>query len=287
MSTHKLKKLPKNTIEITLDIPWSEVAQENGKAFEALRENLTVEGFRKGKVPKEIATKHITQEAIYQEMLRSLLPKLYEELVKKENLRPIISPKIDLVKAKQNEDWQIIIKVAEKPEVVLGDYKTLIKDIKEAEKKADIWVPGKDKSATPPKPDQNQLLNKMLSKLLEKVKCEISELVLEEELNNRLARLVDDVQKIGLTVESYLKSKNTTIEEVKKQYAKEIEDMYKMEFILMEIADKEAIKVEEADLDKLFDNIKDEKEKGAARQNAYFYATVLRKQKTLDFLNSL
>jgi len=47
------------------------------------------------------------------------------------------------------------------------------------------------------------------------------------------------------------------------------------------------INVEKEDLDKLFANIKDEKEKEQARQNAYFYASILRKQKTLDLLLNL
>ena len=63
--------------------------------------------------------------------------------------------------------------------------------------------------------------------------------------------------------------------------------LHKIEFILGEIADKEGIKVEKSDLDKLFLNIKDEKERKMAETNGYYYASILRKQKTLDFLTSL
>ena len=74
---------------------------------------------------------------------------------------------------------------------------------------------------------------------------------------------------------------------LKAQFKKETEDTYKLEFVLAEIADKENLKVEQADLDKLFVNIKDENEKKKAIQNSYYYATILRKQKTLDYLISL
>ena len=77
------------------------------------------------------------------------------------------------------------------------------------------------------------------------------------------------------------------MESLKAQFRKETEDTYKLEFALSEIADKENIKVEKADLDKLFINIKDEKERKRAEQNSYYYATILRKQKTLDYLISL
>jgi len=102
-----------------------------------------------------------------------------------------------------------------------------------------------------------------------------------------LTRLLDDIQKIGLTVDNYLKSKKLTMEQLKASYRKEIEDTYKLEFILSEIADRENISVEKEDLDKLFSNIKEEKERKAAEANSYFYASILRKQKTLDYLLSL
>ena len=77
------------------------------------------------------------------------------------------------------------------------------------------------------------------------------------------------------------------MDSLKAQFRKETEDTYKLEFLLSEIADKEDIKVEKADIDKLFVNIKDDKERKQAEQNSYYYATILRKQKTLDYLISL
>ncbi|MBI2051257.1 hypothetical protein HYT33_00685 [Candidatus Roizmanbacteria bacterium] len=290
MIVHQLKKLPKNTVEITVEIPNTVVSQEYDKAFEVLRESLEVEGFRKGKAPREVAEKHLSRDAVYQQLLRRLLPKIYEDIVKKEKLQPVVSPKIELLKAKEGEDWQIKITLAERPTVDLGDYKAALKNIKAKHKKADIWVPGKDPEKTKEKmdaEDKQKLLNEALTGLLTHAKVEISDLILEEELNTRLARLVDDVEKIGLTMEAYLKSKNTTMDELKARYTREIEEMHKLEFILHEIAEKEKIQVEQAELEKLLSAITDEKERKSAQQNAYFYASLLRKQKTLDFLLGL
>ncbi len=288
--THTVKKLPKSTLEITVDIHWKTIQDAYGSAFDKLHTNLTVEGFRKGKAPKAIAEKHISKDSVYKELLNTLLSKIYQEILQKNGLKPIANPKIDLKKAKENEDWQVVITLAEKPVVELGDYKKIVQDAKAEMKKDDIWVPGKDETAKPAEKTEEQkqkLLNSALSAVLDKSKCEIPDLLIEEELEGRLARLVDEVQKVGLTTESYLKSKNTTIEKLREQYTKEIENTYKMEFILAELADKEGIKVEQADMDKLFEGIKNENEKKTAQSNAYFYASILRKQKTLDFLTSL
>ena len=44
----------------------------------------------------------------------------------------------------------------------------------------------------------------MLSALLNEAKIEVSDLVIEEEINHRLTHLFDEIQKIGLTTENYL-----------------------------------------------------------------------------------
>ncbi|KKQ23925.1 MAG: Trigger factor [Candidatus Roizmanbacteria bacterium GW2011_GWC2_37_13] len=289
MYSYKFKKLPKSTVEINLVIPLSDIQKEKSEAFSRLQKELTVEGFRKGKVPLVIAEKHLSPEAIYQEMIRVFLPKVYEEILKKESFKPIMNPRIELIKAKEGEDWEVKISIAEKPIVDLKNYKDAVKKIKIEAKKEDIWIPGKDKVADEKKSEQNKskLINPILEVILKEVKVEISDLIIDEELNHRLSRLVDDVEKIGLTAEAYLKSKNLTMDQLKANYKREIEDTYKLEFILAEIADKESIKVEKEDLEKLLRNIKDEKERALAMQNSYYYASILRKQKTLDYLIGL
>ena len=287
MYNYKKEKLPKNTTQLVVDVPKADIKKEEEDAFVRLQQKLTVEGFRQGKVPKTIAEKHIHKDDLYQELAQKMISRIYQELLAKEGLRPIISPKVDLVKAKEGEDWQIKITVAEKPTITLGDYKKVIKEVKSKVQKSNIWVPGKDKQEKKPEEDKNKLLNEVLTALLNEAKIEVSDLVIEEEINHRLTHLIDEIQKIGLTTENYLKSKNLTMDSLKAQFSKETEDTYKLEFILAEIADKENLKVEQADLDKLFVNIKDEKERNMAKQNSYYYATILRKQKTLDYLISL
>ena len=280
MYTHKLNRLGKNTVEIGIVIEKATIDQEYKASFAKLLQNLEIKGFRRGKVPPKIAEQYLKKESIY------------EEIVKKEGLKPVMHPKIELARAKENEDWQIKITLAEKPSVELGDFKETIRKIKAEQKKTDIWVPGKpgekqEVSEKDKAKKQQELLNSILNALLKETKCEISELIIEEELNQRLSNLLTEIQKIGLTVDTYLKSKNLTQEELKKRYRNEIEQTYKLEFILGELADKENIKVENSDIEKLLLSINDPKERETAKANSYFYASVLRKQKTLDYLLSI
>lgn len=281
------KKLPKSTYELTVKVAWEKINEQYKLAFKELLAELTLPGFRKGKVPEKIGEKELKKEVIYERLVRKYLPELYQEVIKKTDLKPIVSPKIEMLKNGDNMAWEFKFTVAEKPVVVLGNYKEKIKEAKLKAKKDEIWTPGKDKTVVAPEKDQSKILNEVLTILVTSVKCEVPDLVLEEEINSRLAKLVNDVQKVGLTVEKYLSSSHLTMDQLKERFTKEVTDTYKIEFILAEIADHEKITVEEADLNKIFGKITDEKEKIEAKKNAYFYSTILRKQKTIDFLTSL
>ena len=292
MYSYTAEKLPKNQTEVKIQIPWEDIQKEYDIAFETLRADLTVEGFRKGKAPKAVAEKHLSKDAVYNQLVQTLISRIYREIVTKEKYNPIINPKIDLKTAKENEAWDISITIAERPEVQLGDYKKAVVDAKAELKKDDIWVPGKDAEAdkdSDAKREQERQkgLNLALDALLKNATCEIPELLIEAEMENRLSRLVDDVQKVGLTIDGYLKSKNLTMEDLRKQHSAEIENTYKLEFILSALADAENITVEDTELEQLFANIKTYKDKASAKENSYFYASILRKQKTLDFLMNL
>ena len=290
MYSYKLKKLPKSTSETQVDIPWKDIQQQYDTALEHMAKELEVEGFRKGKVPKTVAQKHLTKDQIFQHALQDLLPQIYSEIVKKEGLQPIVNPKIELLKAKEAEDWQVRITVAQRPKIELPDYKKLAKELKTDSKKDSIWVPGKDKNEDSEKDKEEQkkkLLDAILNALIKKSKVEIPDIIIDEEINARLARLLDEVGKIGLTMDAYLKSKSLTSEQLRESYRKEVEDIHKVEFILTEIADREKIQVEPKELETVFNAITNEKERKNAQANAYFYASIIRKQKTLDFLLNL
>ncbi len=288
----KKKDLGKKTYEYEVIIPKETIKKEYDHAFEHILKDFETEGFRKGNVPKDVAEKKIPKENVYQHMIEHLIQDEYTKVLQSENLKPIITPKIDLISAKENEDWVVKMTISEKPEVKLPDYKKEIENIKKEMKKEDIWTPGKDKNDIKPqeqKPEEkkNQILNKIFDFLLKKSTVEISDLIIESEINNKLTQLVDDVRKIGMTIEAYLKTKNETMDSIKAKYTKEITEMYKMEFILEKIAEDEKIIVEDKDLEVLFGNIKDEKQKEDAKRNAYFYASLLKRQKTLDYLYGL
>ena len=169
---YEVKKLPKSTVQVNAKIPWNEISKKSNDVFKKLQTQLEVEGFRKGHVPTEIAKKHLDSARLYEEALKELLPDLYQDVVGKEKLEPVMAPKIELAKAKVNEDWEVVITVALKPEIALGNYKSKIKELKNKSKKDEILVPGKYKTKeSKQKEEENQQkLNEILTVVLNEVK---------------------------------------------------------------------------------------------------------------------
>lgn len=276
----------KSTWEFIVVIPKKDVKDKYDQIASQEIKNVTVDGFRKGKAPKNIAEKQLDVSAIYDKTASQILEEVYSDILKKHSIKPIMSPKIEIVSAKENEDWKIKIITATKPDIDIKKYKEIVKKLKDSQKSDDIWVPGKDKKVSKEDNDnkKNILLNKILNELIEKTDFKVPTVIVETELNKRLSKLVDDVSKAGLTMDQYLSSKKQTIEDIKKALHKEINDTYKLEFILESIAQEAKITVEKKDLDEIFSKIADPQERTKAENNSYFYASILRRQKTLDHL---
>lgn len=281
-----LNRLPDGTIELTLTVPWDTVSAEFQKTLKRLADSVTLDGFRKGKAPIKTVEEKLGHSAIYEEMLKTLLPSLYNTAVTEYKLRPIINPKLELKEAKENTDWVLRVLTCERPTVTLGDYKKTLSDLNASKKKENIWVPGKNEKKPEEKPTK-PTLDEVLMALYTAVKVEIPNLLLEQEVNRLLSDLIDQTKKLGLTVEQYLASTGRTSETVHKEYEEQAKRTITLEFSLEEIADKEGVLVSDDDIDTVIKTAKTDEERASLEKQRYYLASVLRRQKTLDFLSAL
>jgi len=306
MFTYTQKQLPKHTKEFIVEIGWETIVAKREETFDELAQNVSAPGFRKGKAPREIAARHINPQKLYEQVVRKLLPDMYKELVEKEKLNPVTSPSVELTEAKDENPWKLTIQVAEIPEVKLKDYKKKVAEVhhkaksttKNTETTDDRKIIGEEEkpkkkaqktSEDIPETDKKIIasLSEVFSTLLANTECDIPDLLIQEEVNRKLGQLVDDVRKVGLTLDKYLESKQTTLDDLKTQYAKDTDEMYKIEFVLAKIAEEEKLMVDQAELDAVLAGAKTDKEKEVAKANLAWYETLLRKQKVIDFLNNL
>ena len=125
----EIKKLPQSTMEILVEVPQSEMAGFWDLAAQKLAETLTVKGFRPGKIPRDIVEKTVGAEKFFNKAAELAADKTYREIVKENNFEPIGPPEITVLKISPADDFSYKLKVAVLPEVVLPDYKNLVKSM--------------------------------------------------------------------------------------------------------------------------------------------------------------
>ena len=213
------------------------------------------------------------------------MPQVYAQALKEHELKPISSPKIEAQEIGEEKDWVFKITVAEKPKIDLGNYKEEIKKAKKPAPK--IWTPKEKGKSDKDKDKKENPLAKVLETLLKTTRVEIPDLLIENETNRLLAQTLEEIKKLGLTIDSYLSSVGKTPEILRKEYQKQAEKTLKLEFILAEVAERESISIEPQEIDDFIKKAPDEKTKKALEGRRYYLASALRKQKTLDHLLSL
>lgn len=275
--SHKIQTSPDGTITLTMTIPWSEIASMYESVVGDIVKDAEISGFRKGKAPRAMVEPTIDKNKAYEEVIKRLVPKVYSESLTENHLSPIISPQIELQEAKENSDWIIQAKTAEKPTVTLGDYKKAIKE----KKPSNIIIPGKETEEKKP------TLDEILLAVLPTITITIPEVLIDHEVTNQLSQLVDQTKKIGVTIEQYLASTQRTADSIRQEYKSQAVKSLSLEFGIEAIADAEKIEISDADIENVIKTAKTGEEKASLESQRYYLASILRRQKTLDFLSAL
>jgi trigger factor len=96
-----------------------------------------------------------------------------------------------------------------------------------------------------------------------------------------------NIKSLGLTLEQYLGSTNKTPEKLREDFAEKAQNDIKIEFVLAKIAETEKITVEEKEIEEAIHTAKTDAERANLEQNRHLLSSIIRQQKTLDFLRNL
>lgn len=281
-----LNRLANANLELTITIPWEKVKLAYDKVLTKTASETTLKGFRKGKAPKKLVEQKANKNTLYEETLKLFLPEVYAQAVKEQKIKPVISPQLRVISTTEGKDWQIQAVTCELPDIKLGEYQSEIRKVTAADK---IWVPGKEQKVKDKKENEEEKLAKIFKTLSETVKFQIPEILVQDEINRMLSRLIDQTAKVGLTIEQYLTSINKTIDQLKGEYRQQAEELLKIELILSAIADREDVFVSEEEINKLIQAVPDEKIKTSLNtpEQRLYLKQLLRKRKVIDNLSHL
>ena len=117
-----LNEHSEGVLEVVVDGEAWENAQK--KAFNDFKKNVSIKGFRTGKVPEALLKKQISKEAIYDRAVEGVANEALVEAIKEHNLELVARPTLDYKDA-SDESVTLVINCVVSPEVTLGEYKGL------------------------------------------------------------------------------------------------------------------------------------------------------------------
>ena len=274
------------TIQITFTVPFSDIQKAKTEVAKEYSTTSNVPGFRPGKAPLEKILESIPENTLLEKSLSKILPDLLTAAIQEHKITPAIYPKFELVSAKDGEDWQIRAITCEIPEIDLGNYKKVLSAKKAT---STIWIPGKGDVTEERKVSREEKEQETIKILLENVKINISKVLIDEEVNSRLSKLLERIEKLGLSLDSYLASIGKTAESLRQEYEDHAKKAISLDLILTKIADEEKLQIDKKDVDAAIEAgraDKDVADKLDTPEQRRFIEVILKRRKALDYLTS-
>ena len=119
----QVENLEKNMVKLTIEVSAEEVEKALNAAYQKEKNKISVQGFRKGKVPRAMIEKIYGPEIFYEEAANNLMQNSYPAAVEESGVDIVSRPTVDVVQIEKGKAFIYTAEVAVKPEVALGEYK--------------------------------------------------------------------------------------------------------------------------------------------------------------------
>ncbi|MDQ5883499.1 MAG: trigger factor [Patescibacteria group bacterium] len=134
----EINKLEKSIVEIKGEIETADFEKARETAISKLSEHIELDGFRKGKAPKDMVIAKLGDQIILEEMAQTTLSKAYPQIITENKIDAIGYPQINITKLANGNPLGFTILTAVIPEINLPDYKALSKEVLKTAEKAEV-----------------------------------------------------------------------------------------------------------------------------------------------------
>lgn len=114
-------------VKMTVEVPMVELQPNVDKAYKEIAQQVTIPGFRKGKVPPRIIDQRVGKPVVLEQAINEAMPELYRRAVTEADIKPIGQPKIDvttipgLTGEDDGDDLVFTAELDVRPEIELPD----------------------------------------------------------------------------------------------------------------------------------------------------------------------
>ena len=174
------------------------------------------------------------------------------------------------------------------PKIDLGDYKKFVA----AELRSSSIITSKpsddaDITAAQGREKKEQAVIKAL---IENIKFILPKILIEDEVTSRLSNLLARIEKLGLSLDSYLASIGKTVESLRVEYEAQAKDAISLDIILTKISDEEKLEVKPQEIEqalKMSQNASTTENSADVENKKRLFESILKRRQALDFLISL
>ncbi|NBM20733.1 trigger factor [Streptomyces sp. GC420] len=109
-------------VRLTVEVPFEELKPSLDAAYKKINQQVTVPGFRKGKIPARVIDQRFGRGAVLEEAVNDALPKFYTDAVNEGELNPLGQPEVDITELKDGEVLAFTAEVDVRPVIEIPDY---------------------------------------------------------------------------------------------------------------------------------------------------------------------
>ncbi|MET9497275.1 trigger factor [Streptomyces sp. NPDC006552] len=109
-------------VRLSIEVPFEELKDSLDAAYKKINQQVTVKGFRKGKIPARIIDQRFGRGAVLEEAVNDALPKFYTDAVNEAELNVLGQPEVDITELKDGETLNFTAEVDIRPAIEIPDY---------------------------------------------------------------------------------------------------------------------------------------------------------------------
>ena len=120
-----VESLSPTRVKLTVEMPFDELQPSFDEAYKTIAKQVSIPGFRKGKVPARVIEQRFGRGAVLEEVINDAVPKAYESALREKEIVPVGRPAVDVTEIEDGQHVKFTAEVDIRPDFELPDYKSV------------------------------------------------------------------------------------------------------------------------------------------------------------------
>ncbi|MEV0843327.1 trigger factor [Actinocatenispora sera] len=126
-----VETLSPTRVKVSVEVPFSELESSVKKAYRTIAQQVSIPGFRPGKVPTRLIDQRVGRGAVLQEAVQEALPEQYMAAIKEHDVKAIGRPEVEVTELNDGDKVTFTAEVDVRPEITLPDLSTITATVDE------------------------------------------------------------------------------------------------------------------------------------------------------------